>query len=169
MQQFMERIPSTALSNTFLDAMDIARKLGIQYIWINSLCIMQDDRNDWEKESSLMSSVYGGSTRKGIACAYPAFYQNPDVLGMPRTECKRDIPRAKFPSFAMVLILPDSPRTLLPKSMWPWIVQHYSRCKLTFNEDKFPAVSGLARVLHLQTNDQYLAGLWRRDIELQLC
>jgi hypothetical protein len=53
--------------------------------------------------------------------------------------------------------------------MWPWIVQHYSRCKLTSNEDKFPAVSGLARELHLQTNDQYLAGLWRRDIELQLC
>jgi hypothetical protein len=53
--------------------------------------------------------------------------------------------------------------------MWPWIVQHYSRCKLTFNEDKFPAVSGLAREFHLQTYDQYLAGLWRRDIELQPC
>jgi hypothetical protein len=62
MQQFMERIPSTALSKTFLDAMNIARKLEIQYIWIDSLCIIQDDRNDWEEEGSLMSSVYGGST-----------------------------------------------------------------------------------------------------------
>ena len=29
--------------------------------------------------------------------------------------------------------------------MWPWIVQHYSGCKLAFGEDKLSAVSGLAR------------------------
>jgi hypothetical protein len=45
-QQFMERIPSSALSKTFLDAIDIARVLEIQYIWIDSLCIIQDDLND---------------------------------------------------------------------------------------------------------------------------
>lgn len=32
------------LPKTFQDAISITRKLGIQYLWIDSLCILQDDR-----------------------------------------------------------------------------------------------------------------------------
>lgn len=49
------------LSKTFQDAIFLARNLGYQYLWINSLCIIQDDANDWRHESSLMASVYGGT------------------------------------------------------------------------------------------------------------
>lgn len=41
--------------------MDITKALGVDYIWIDSLCIVQNDDDDWRKEASLMSSVYGGS------------------------------------------------------------------------------------------------------------
>ncbi|KAN0095809.1 hypothetical protein V8E51_016520 [Hyaloscypha variabilis] len=44
-------------------------------------------------------------------------------------------------------------------SMWGWIVQIYSTL----------AISGLARKIQEQTHDEYLAGLWRNDLELQLC
>lgn len=50
-----------AIPKTFLDAIDVAKSLNIKDIWIDSLCIIQDDSNDWEYESSLMSSVYGRS------------------------------------------------------------------------------------------------------------
>lgn len=40
--------------------------------------------------------------------------------------------------------------------------------KLTFPADKMVAISGLAKQAHEETGDQYLAGLWRKDIELQL-
>jgi hypothetical protein len=38
--------------------MQLALKLGFRYIWIDSLCIIQDDAEDWEVQSSLMSEIY---------------------------------------------------------------------------------------------------------------
>lgn len=58
---FREVIPDNTLTKTFLDAIYIARFLDIEYLWIDSLCIIQDDKDDWPHESSLMGSVYGGS------------------------------------------------------------------------------------------------------------
>lgn len=46
---------------TFIDAIFVARKLGIQYLWIDALCIIQDDLSDWEAESSRMSDVFMNS------------------------------------------------------------------------------------------------------------
>ncbi len=37
-----------ALSKTFQDAINVTRALGISYIWIDSLCIIQDSREDWQ-------------------------------------------------------------------------------------------------------------------------
>ncbi|KAF4459405.1 heterokaryon incompatibility [Fusarium albosuccineum] len=46
------------LPQTFQDFIDIARRLDIRYVWIDSLCIIQDSREDWEKEAAQMASVY---------------------------------------------------------------------------------------------------------------
>lgn len=45
----------------FIDAIFVARKLGIRYLWIDALCIIQDDLGDWEAESSRMSDVFMNS------------------------------------------------------------------------------------------------------------
>jgi len=55
------------------------------------------------------------------------------------------------------------------ESLWPQIVQRYSASNLTFEKDKLPALSGIARLGYNETGDQYLAGLWMRQIEEQLC
>lgn len=49
------------LSTTFKHAIIFARKLGIQYIWIDSLCIIQDSDVDWRIESSNMATIYENS------------------------------------------------------------------------------------------------------------
>lgn len=49
------------LPKTFTDAIEFARELHIDYIWIDSLCIVQDDEDDWRRETKLMEHVYGGS------------------------------------------------------------------------------------------------------------
>ncbi|KAL2062919.1 hypothetical protein VTL71DRAFT_5991 [Oculimacula yallundae] len=61
-EDFQQAVPSEALSNTFRDAIRVARDVDIQYLWIDSLCIIQDDEADWARESAMMSSVYGCST-----------------------------------------------------------------------------------------------------------
>lgn len=54
-------ISSEILPRTFADAIKINRRLGIEYPWIDSLCIVQDDEDDWRRETALMEHVYGGS------------------------------------------------------------------------------------------------------------
>lgn len=53
--------------------------------------------------------------------------------------------------------------------LWPRMVFHYSGGRLTKSSDKLVAISGLARLVHAVTGDSYLAGLWRKNMEDQLC
>ena len=57
----LEEIKLRLLPQTFRDAIHITRKLGYQYIWIDSLCILQDDQEDWTHESSTMVGIYSNS------------------------------------------------------------------------------------------------------------
>ena len=38
--------------------MTATRNLGYRYLWIDSLCIVQDDQEDWDREATLMYNVY---------------------------------------------------------------------------------------------------------------
>jgi hypothetical protein len=49
------------LPKTFADAVKIAWKFKIQYIWIDSLCIFQDSEEEWRSESAKMGLVYKNS------------------------------------------------------------------------------------------------------------
>jgi hypothetical protein len=54
----MKSIPIEDLSKAFQDAVVLARQLSIRYLWIDSLCIIQDSSNDWRTESSNMGEYY---------------------------------------------------------------------------------------------------------------
>ncbi|KEY69346.1 hypothetical protein S7711_09739 [Stachybotrys chartarum IBT 7711] len=55
-------LPFEELPANFRDAITITRRLGVRYLWIDSLCILQDSPQDWEYESKMMASIYGRST-----------------------------------------------------------------------------------------------------------
>jgi hypothetical protein len=59
--QFAQELPTELLPATFADAMSMARAVGIPYIWIDALCIVQDDVEDWQREAATMDRVYSGS------------------------------------------------------------------------------------------------------------
>lgn len=46
------------LPQTFRDAVIVTRRLGYRYLWIDSLCIVQNDHSDWLKESVCMRDYY---------------------------------------------------------------------------------------------------------------
>jgi hypothetical protein len=46
------------LPRTFQDAVLVTRSLGVKYLWIDSLCIIQDDVEDWQTESGKMADIY---------------------------------------------------------------------------------------------------------------
>jgi hypothetical protein len=45
----------------FKDAIQLARNLDCQWIWIDSLCIVQDDAEDWEQQAAQMARIYSNS------------------------------------------------------------------------------------------------------------
>lgn len=49
------------LPQTFQDAINVTRHLGIRFLWIDSLCICQDDPDDWAREAAAMQRVYAGA------------------------------------------------------------------------------------------------------------
>ena len=55
-------IPWESLCKTFQDAYKVTQDFGIGYLCIDSLCIIRDDPDDWDREAVLMSTVYGGSS-----------------------------------------------------------------------------------------------------------
>ncbi|CAM1502520.1 Fc.00g045040.m01.CDS01 [Cosmosporella sp. VM-42] len=58
LKRYLESIPWHAIPQTFRDAICYARVLRIRYIWIDSLCIIQDDPDDWAIESKAMGQIY---------------------------------------------------------------------------------------------------------------
>lgn len=59
-QDHMRGILLTDLPKNFQDAVAISLKLGIPYLWIDSLCILQDDKEEWEQEAMKMAHIYEG-------------------------------------------------------------------------------------------------------------
>jgi hypothetical protein len=309
-------IPLSALPLTFKDAVRFTKSLSIRFLWIDSLCIIQDDDVDWEHEASLMGSVYANAfltiaassstddasgccpsleTRQnlphmspdaismqipshGDVCPYivetygqePAFLarqtlvpvttNEPNTRASSLTITKEWMPSSTKgkPSIYMIGYFGSdydplqqeplnsrgwtlqerllAPRTLhycsnqmfweckecllaedgtpfpttfftvesiiqgqmipftyhgLPKQGgqlnfieglynntphyarwdrgWLALIENYSRRNLTREEDKLPALAGLAKLLSERTGDQYMAGLWYRHLEEDLC
>jgi hypothetical protein len=288
LQDHKEGISLDKVPKTFRDAVLITRKLKVKYLWIDSLCIIQDDKSDWERECTKMADVYAysyltiaasGSRNDSTGC-FPqrsSSYIPPDCrstgydtvrdtstalqVTIPWTDGKASKlymfkewlgtsnatkpivyrvgacgssfdPLSEAPLNTRGWTLQErllSPRTIhystdqmywecrqsllaedgarfipcfsnldavshlqqLPfdehglttmyisgiagdvpdyelygrwRGGWLAQIQNYSQRKLTFETDKLPALSGLARKLAAITNDTYWAGLWREHI-----
>ncbi len=60
MEQLQHVIDVAGLPQTFQDTIKIAYHLGIEHLWIDALCIIQDQdgHSDWENESQNMDKIY---------------------------------------------------------------------------------------------------------------
>ena len=47
-----------AFPRTMRMAMSLAAALGFRYIWIDALCIIQDDDADWQEQATAMTAIY---------------------------------------------------------------------------------------------------------------
>ncbi|KAH7401041.1 heterokaryon incompatibility protein-domain-containing protein, partial [Phaeosphaeria sp. MPI-PUGE-AT-0046c] len=56
--ELFQGITLDRLPKTFQDAIAVTRRFGLRYLWIDSLCIYQDDKYDWGMEASRMKDIY---------------------------------------------------------------------------------------------------------------
>ena len=225
---FRERIPPAALTKTFRDAIDICRYLGLPYLWIDSLCIIQDSSEDWEIQSALMAHIYGECDLNIAATSAEdgnvgCFFDRPkdwtvqirplpekedliyDCMPSPLIHPDRDVLNQRgwvvqerylsrrtvhftatqvfwecdgaaacetcpggYPVKATTFCEYELKRRGITRSDWDKLVTRYSAAHLTQPGDRLIAVEGLARAIHANTSDHYVAGMWREWIERQL-
>jgi hypothetical protein len=59
--QYQSEIMFRDLGLVYQKTVIMLRKPRLQYIWIDSLCIVQDDPEEWQVESLAMAEIYGGA------------------------------------------------------------------------------------------------------------
>lgn len=238
-KEHIKGIQISKLPVTFRDAVDISRRLGIKYLWIDSLCIIQDSKEDWHIESTQMADIYENSyvtiaataSNNGQGGCYRTTSEmekdqeielESDVYEPARLYLRKplrhfdlhvDIHRNKqgsdFPLLERAWVLQErllSPRTLhfcnreivfeCRETMqcqcgeadiqanvkadfirmlhsgptigptnahigWWTVVQRYTRLGLSFDKDRLIALSGVARRMMGQQENDYMAGIWK--------
>lgn len=55
---FGKEIPWNNLKELHQDTFTLCHRLGLEYLWIDALCIIQDDRDDWADQAAVMADIY---------------------------------------------------------------------------------------------------------------
>ncbi|KAE8308444.1 heterokaryon incompatibility protein-domain-containing protein [Aspergillus transmontanensis] len=71
-------LPQQGISQTFHDAIKVARWLGVRYLWIDTFCIIQDDPDDWAQQASHMGDIFEGAY---ITIAVHCYQSSPPTDG----------------------------------------------------------------------------------------
>ncbi|KAI8632545.1 HET-domain-containing protein [Xylariaceae sp. FL1651] len=225
----------TDLPRTFFDAIMIVRHLQLRYIWIDALCICQDDVEDWARESAQMVDVYSGAyvviandraKNNSEGCFHIREPRPTNLVDLPgyadgvqvqytfnsdelycgiekRTkrdpllsrawalqerllarrnlhyaerqvyfECNHGIVGEDGSSSENRYLSLSHPQPTYStrgrlklaaghdQQTWDLIIWEYGRRKLTKPTDKFPAMSGLAKLFGQRLQAEYVAGLW---------
>lgn len=240
----MSGIERSKLPRTVSDAVEVCRHLDIRYLWVDALCIIQEDKDDWTHESFEMARVYSNSfltlcILRGNSCSSgflepshtpptmrinfqsqldssisgslylrmqcPPSYSLDKSYGeaLSFTELREAAWRHRgwtlqeeqlsprklyFGDFMMyykserlekvadnswflsgeVGLLPANRAGTLDDNMVCWyrLMSRYTGRKLSYEHDKFPAVSALARSINDRFPDlKYVAGLWELDLQ----
>jgi hypothetical protein len=104
--QFCERIDEAdpKLTLTFRQGMQVTRRIGVRYLWIDSVCINQGDDDDFVRESTKMEEIYRNSY-----CNIAAVDSENGSQGLFRRRSPQDLPPdvVKFDGRSYTLLRPD--------------------------------------------------------------
>ena len=115
------------LPKTFQDAVGVTRKLKVPFLWIDSLCIIQDSHEDWVEESAKMHSIYRRSYLNISAGGARdpnggLFFPRPMPLALANLEVPlRDRPGA--PATCHLVLFPCAADEKLPLFERAWVLQ----------------------------------------------
>ncbi|KAF2190379.1 HET-domain-containing protein [Zopfia rhizophila CBS 207.26] len=179
----------TALSINFQQAISVARFIGMRYIWIDSLCIIQGPASDFGTEGQLMHKVYRNSY-----CNLAAADSVDSRGGLFRTRKPADILPGRYRGDGRSAIFGTTAWMVVPENLWDadllgtniytrgWVFQErmlsprfwsssvlrYTKCDLTNQADKTVAIWSIAKLVRDAWSDEYGAGMWGTALEEQL-
>jgi hypothetical protein len=238
---YQDNVPWDTLPLLFQDTVKVCRMLDVRYLWIDKLCIIQHDADDWAREGSKMAQVFenslltiGAAISKGDTDSL--FFEDKKRIASLRSHVGRMKDGATYTIYSRLshryhpanastsgnisenyplmsrawvyqerLLAPrilyfgeelswecrqasacecseasqgikfDHSSSLLPGCStqklhlhWQDIVQDFTSLQLSHEEDRLPAISGLAQQYQRRLESAYLAGLWEDNIVVDL-
>lgn len=228
-----------ALGETFRDAVEVTRRLGFGYIWIDALCIIQNSLEDWNNAAATMGAIYSNAYltiaatsardgNQGFLKPRPMSVEIPvDVCGsgFESLQVRQMLSHVAFNNYNVVdlveapllsrawgyqerlvssrvlhfmseevvfecqeglkcecgmimehlspltfpsIVKHDFSRALnagveVVSEAWDTIVREYTMRGLTFESDRLPALSAIARKFHSKMGP-YVAGMWLQTL-----
>jgi len=146
-------IPISKLTKTFQESVETAASVGYSFLWIDSLCIIQDSPDDWKRESITMRDVYRNASfaivaaaswsgKEGLFRSQDALSNHPCVLGVRNHEGDDHEKRAKVTyAIPSQMDIEKTRRTELELCLWNrrgWCLQEraLSRRVVFFGESQ---------------------------------
>ncbi|KAF1926799.1 HET-domain-containing protein [Didymella exigua CBS 183.55] len=236
-QERLIGINADSLTPVMKDAVDFTHALSFRYLWIDALCIIQGDYEDWVRESAQMDLVYANAyfalcpltsstclqgflkRERSIQVPFKSSIQDETTgtihlrflksglignmfsinymetaatvwntrgwtfqeknlasrrIYVGRSQLHYMCARKEWmePSWwstspedhQIQQYLMDDDRYGDPNDNWTELVDEYVSRQLTNPADRFPALSGIAKLFAKATGDDYVAGLWSSDI-----
>lgn len=234
--EFLQHLPAK-IPRTIQESIDICKRLGIRYIWIDALCIIQGhngNSSDWQNESARVSAYYhhaivtiaaAWASRNDGGCLPVQWYattrdhvktclsigatlvsknhRNPGwklvqedmdacilndrgwalqelcmstrLLWFTRTgiywSCNKASKHSMWTYEWAFFLIPPNVKSIIPLQIphlpknrhndWYGLMRYYSEMRLSFPSDRLPALSGLCKYVDPNSEDQYLAGIWK--------
>lgn len=224
------------LPKALADAVCLTRNLKVKYLWIDALCIIQNDNDDWLEQASQMAEVYKCAYL--VIAAASSAASDDSFLQTPNRQLSFSVPFEKDGVSGRVFCMPirgtgihenyqgnygdydplfyrgwtlqesnlatrlivfsstelqwvckthriceaghrDSPQhsqsistnTTRTNAYHYWHIQvmEFTRRRLTYEEDKLPALAGIASETYSITGSAYVGGLWEQNLIYDLC
>ncbi|KAK5994315.1 hypothetical protein PT974_04788 [Cladobotryum mycophilum] len=154
------------LTLNFHDAVLICRKIGLSYVWIDSLCIIQDDGADWEAEAVKMADVYrGGYINIAVNAAHDAHGGIIDGTLWQREFGSLSGGNISAGADPEVL---DFSSPYAAHNTWMWWIESYSIRQLTYASDISHAIAGLISYFRKKTGCRPILGMWEETLAFDL-
>ncbi|CAJ2501525.1 Uu.00g043780.m01.CDS01 [Anthostomella pinea] len=191
MDELRHGVRFEGLKASIRDAIKVANHLGYTYLWVDTLCIVQNDPKDLALQISQMDKVYRNSACNIAAAdakdehegcffdrgrsAVQTFRVYWECRALEASEARPEgFVTREILSLGLSSIFQNSGQFLgaqKPFDQWEaWsnVVQEFSSRGLTFQEDKLYALAGVSALWQTMFSDQHLAGHWRSMLPLDL-
>lgn len=106
------------LPQTITDAIKVTREAGLRYLWVDALCILQDDPTDKAKIISKMGPIYGGATFTIVASANTDPHEGLPGMGTAHRPVAQDTATVQGMTLAVGLHDPRQPIPDIDGSVW---------------------------------------------------
>ena len=139
LDQHKRGIPFASLPSTFQDAITVTRALpGCRYLWIDSICVVQGEGGDFNKEAKRMEQVYSGAYCV-LASSRAKHQQDGFLKGLDRRDCVALVGRGTDAPFYICEKIDDFDGHVLrgALNLRGWVLQEHALARRTvFFTDK---------------------------------